>query len=261
MAVGEIWVPDAERLRLYVRADELHLAFNFELVKARWRGDELRAAIEHSNAVIAGTPSPPCWVLSNHDVVRHVSRYGEGLVGTRRARAAALLLLSLPGVAYVYNGEEVGLPNVEPPDEALQDPVWERSGRTVRGRDACRIPMPWTVGEPPYGFAPDGVDTWLPMPAGWSPLAVAAQETDPESMLSLYRTAISLRRKHAGFNGGLSWSDGMPEGVLAFRRDGGLVCMLNLTNQPVDLPSGDVLLTSAPLVDGRLPGDAAAWLA
>jgi alpha-glucosidase len=260
MAVGEIWVPDAERLRLYVRADELHLAFNFELVKARWRTDELRAAIEHSNAIIAGTPSPPCWVLSNHDVVRHVSRYGEGLVGTRRARAAALLLFSLPGVAYVYNGEELGLPNVEPPDEALQDPVWERSGHTSRGRDACRIPVPWTSGEPPYGFTADGVQTWLPMPAGWSPLAAAVQEADPDSMLTLYRTAIALRSKHPGFAGDLTWLDA-PEGCLAYRREGGLVFIVNLTNQPVPLPAGEVLLTSVPLVDGALPGDAAAWLA
>ncbi len=259
MAVGEIWVPDAERLRLYVRADELHLAFNFELVKARWRVDELRAAIEYSNEVLAGTPAPACWVLSNHDVIRHVSRYGEGLVGTRRARAAAMLLLALPGVAYVYNGDELGLPNVEPPDETLQDPVWERSGRTVRGRDACRIPMPWTAGEPPYGFSPDGVPTWLPMPPGWSPLAVEAQENDPESMLALYRTAIALRRKEAGFAGELSWLDA-PEGCLAFRREGGLVCLLNLTNRPVPLPAGELLLTSVPLVDGHLPGDAAAWL-
>jgi len=260
MAVGEIWVPDAERLRLYVREDELHLAFNFELVKARWRADELHAAIEHSSAVIAGTPSPPCWVLSNHDVVRHVSRYGEGLVGTRRARAAALLLLSLPGVAYVYNGDELGLPNVEPPDEALQDPVWERSRHTARGRDACRIPVPWTPGEPPYGFSPDGTDTWLPMPAGWSPLAVAAQDGDPASMLTLYRTAISLRRKHAGFAGDLTWIDA-PDGCLMYRRDGGLTCIVNLTNKPVPLPAGEVLLASVELVDGLLPGDASAWLA
>ncbi len=260
MAVGEIWVPDAERLRLYVRADELHLAFNFELVKARWRVDELRAAIDHSNAVIAGTPSPPCWVLSNHDVVRHVTRFGDGLVGTRRARAAAMMLFALPGVAYVYNGEELGMPNFEPPDEALQDPVWERSGHTVRGRDAGRIPMPWTPGEPPYGFSPDGSRTWLPMPAGWSPLAVAAQEPDPDSMLALYRTALAIRRKHPGFTGDLTWADA-PDGCLSFRRGGGLRCVINLTNKPVPLPDGEVVLTSIPLVDGALPGDAAAWLA
>jgi alpha-glucosidase len=259
MAVGEIWVDDPERLRQYVRADELHLAFNFQLVKARWRADEFRDAIDHFAAVIAGTPAPACWVLSNHDVVRHVSRYGEGLVGTRRARAAALLQLALPGVAYVYNGDELGMPNVELPDEVLQDPTWKRSGHTMRGRDASRIPLPWTEGEPPYGFSPDGVETWLPMPAGWSPLSVQAQEADPASMLSLYRTAIALRRKHGALAGEMRWIPA-PEGCLAIQRDGGLICFVNFTNHPVPLPDGEILLTSVPLVDGELPGDAAAWL-
>jgi alpha-glucosidase len=260
MAIGEVWVDDAERLRQYVRPDELHLAFNFQLVKAHWRADEFREAIDHFATVIAGTPAPPCWVLSNHDVVRHVSRYGEGLVGTRRARAAALLQLALPGVAYIYNGDELGMPNVELPDEALQDPTWLRSGHTVRGRDAGRLPMPWTEGEPPYGFSPAGRDTWLPMPPGWSPLSVQAQEGDPASMLSLYRTAIALRRKHSGFSGGMSWAEA-PEGALAVRRDGGLMCLVNFSNRPVPLPDGELLLTSVPLVDGQLPGDAAAWIA
>jgi len=259
MAVGEVWVQDDERLRRYVRPDELHLSFNFRMVDARWRADELRSAVEHSLAAVRGTGSPPCFVLSNHDIVRHVSRYGDGLVGDRRARAAVLLLLGLPGVAFLYNGEELGLPNVELPDEVLQDPQWVRSGHTERGRDACRIPMPWAEGEPPYGFSPDGVRTWLPMPAGWSPLSVQAQEGDPASMLTLYRTAIETRGKHPGLDGGLEWLDA-PQGCLAFRRDGGLAVVVNLTNTPVPLPPGEVLLTSVPLVDGRLPGDAAAWL-
>jgi alpha-glucosidase len=259
MAVGEAWVDDADRLRQYVRADELHLAFNFQLVRARWRADEITASIDHFASVIAGTPAPPCWVLSNHDVRRHVSRYGEGLVGTRRARAAALLQLALPGVAYVYNGDELGLPNVDLPDEVLQDPAWHRSGHTVRGRDACRIPMPWTEGEPPYGFSATAGETWLPMPAGWSPLSAQAQERDPDSMLALYRAAISLRGKHDSFGGGMQWVSA-PPGCLAFRRDGGLVCVVNFTNRPVALPGGELLLASVPLVDGQLPGDAAAWL-
>jgi alpha-glucosidase len=264
MAVGEVWVRDDDRLRLYIRPDELHLSFNFRSVEARWRADELRSAVEHELHVVAGTRSPPCWVLSNHDVVRHVSRYGEGLVGDRRARAAAMVVLALPGVAYLYNGEELGLPNVELPDEVLQDPTWLRSGRTVRGRDACRIPMPWTVGEPPYGFSPHGADTWLPMPAGWSTLSVEAQEADPASMLALYTAALSLRRKDPALSGDLEWLD-MPAGSLAFRREGGMVCVLNTTNSAVDLPAGyapeDVVLASVPLLDGRLAGDAAVWLA
>ncbi|HEV2087350.1 MAG TPA: glycoside hydrolase family 13 protein [Cryptosporangiaceae bacterium] len=259
MAVGEIWVNEPDRLRLYLRADELHLAFNFLLTEARWRPDEFRKAIEASLQAVTDTPAPPCWVWSNHDVVRHVSRFGEGLVGTRRARAAALLQFALPGVAYVYNGDELGLPNVELPDEALQDPTWIRSEHTERGRDAGRIPMPWTTGEPPYGFSTDGVATWLPMPAGWAPHSVQSQQRDPDSMLALYREAIAIRRSHPGFAGDLEWLDA-PDGCLAFRRPGGLVCVVNLTNAAVELPAGDVLLTSVPLLDGQLPGDAAVWL-
>lgn len=259
MAVGEVWVRDPDRLRLYVRPDELQMAFNFEMVKARWRADELREAIETSTAVVAGTGSPDCWVLSNHDVTRHVTRYGGGEVGTRRARAAALLQLSLPGVAYLYNGDELGLPSVDVPDEALQDPMWERSGHTSRGRDACRIPLPWTKGEPPYGFSPSDVDTWLPIPPGWSELSVEAQNEDPDSMLALYRTALELRRKHPAFDGDVEWLDA-PAGCLALSRAGGLRVLVNTTNRPVPVPSGDILLTSVPLVDGQLPGDACAWL-
>jgi alpha-glucosidase len=260
MAVGEIWVQDVERLKLYLRADELHLAFNFVIVQARWRADELRQAIDDSRETVRGTPAPPCWVWSNHDIVRHVSRFGEGLVGDRRARAAAMLTFALPGVAYVYYGDELGLPNVELPDEALQDPTWERSEHTVRGRDACRIPMPWEAGEPPYGFSPAPVDTWLPQPAGWSPLAVDSQAGVEGSTHTLYKEAIALRKSHQAFAGDMTWVEA-PAGCLAFRRDGGLVCLVNLTNHPVALPPHrETLLTSVSLVDGKLPGDAAAWL-
>ncbi len=258
MAVGEVWVRDNERLRLYVRPDELHFAFNFRLTEARWRADELTEAIEQSLETVRGTGTPTCWVWSNHDVKRHVSRFGDGLVGQRRARAAALLQLALPGIAFVYNGDELGLPSVEPPDEALTDPTWERSGHVERGRDNCRIPLPWSAGEPPYGFSPPEVDTWLPMPAGWSPLAADVQRLDASSMLSLYRAALELRGKHPGLSGDLTWLDA-PAGCLAFRRDGGLTCVVNVTNKPVPLPPGEVVLSSVP-VTGDLPGDATAWL-
>ena len=147
--------------------DELQLAFNFKLLTADWAPDALRDAVTHSLAAVAETPAPACWVLSNHDRPRHVTRYGGGSLGLRRARAAALLQLALPGAAYLYNGDELGLPDVDLPDEVLQDPVWERSGRTVRGRDACRVPVPWSGTEPPYGFSTRR-DTWLPMPEGWA---------------------------------------------------------------------------------------------
>jgi alpha-glucosidase len=206
--------------------------------------------------------APTTWVLSNHDWVRHATRYADGdeSLGRRRARAAALVQLALPGVAYLYLGDELGLPNVELPDEALQDPVWERSGRTVRGRDGERVPLPWSDEKPPYGFT-TGPVTWLPMPEGWADLTVEAQLEDPASTLSLYRQALELRREHPAFrDDGLEWFSA-PEGCLAFRRPGGLLCALNASADPVLMPPGTVLLASGPLADdGLLPPDTAAWL-
>jgi alpha-glucosidase len=259
MAVGEVWVFDDERLAAYLRPDELHLAFNFRLLTADWDAAALRSAIEHSLATVAPTPAPACWVLSNHDRPRHVTRYGGGELGTRRARAAALLQLALPGVAYVYNGDELGMPDVDLPDEVLQDPIWERSGHTERGRDGCRVPVPWSGDAPPYGFSATA-DTWLPMPAGWGPLTAAAQDGDPGSMLTLYRTALALRRSSPALTGtDVHWLPA-PEGCLAFGRSGGLVCLVNLSGAPVPLPAGEVLLASEPVAEGSLPVDAAVWL-
>jgi alpha-glucosidase len=221
--------------------------------------DDLRDAVTHSLAAVAGTPAPACWVLSNHDRPRHVTRYGDGALGLRRARAAALLQLALPGAAYLYNGDELGMPDVDLPDEALQDPIWERSGHTERGRDACRIPVPWSGTEPSYGFS-SRPDTWLPMPRGWNALTAEAQAADPTSMQSLYRAALGLRRSSAAFGGEqLEWLPA-PEGCLAFRRPDGLVCLVNLSPVAVALPEGRVLLASEDVADGRLPTDAAVWL-
>ncbi|CAB4908717.1 MAG: DUF3459 domain-containing protein [Actinobacteria bacterium] len=259
MTVGEVWVSSEERLARYLRPDELHSAFNFRLLTADWTTTDLRAAVVDSLAAVATTPAPACWVLSNHDRPRHVTRYGGGEFGTRRARAAALLQLALPGMAFVYNGDEVGMPDVDLPDEALTDPVWFRSGGTDRGRDACRIPLPWSGQEPPYGFS-HGTQTWLPMPAGWAGLTVEAQAGDPDSMLSLYRRALSLRRE---VTGELAW-DEAPEDCLAFRRELGdrqLLVLVNLGAEPVRVPAGEVLLVSAELAEGALPVDAAVWLA
>jgi alpha-glucosidase len=259
MAVGEVWVSDDDRLARYLRPDELQLAFNFKLVTAGWTPAELRDAVTHSLAAVSGTSAPACWVLSNHDVVRHVTRYGDGEVGTRRARAAALLQLALPGAAYLYNGDELGLPNVDLPDEVLQDPAWERSGHTVRGRDGCRVPMPWSGNEPSFGFSASP-DTWLPMPADWAPLTAEAQATDPSSLQSLYRAALRLRSSSPAFAGeSLQWLPA-PDDCLAFRRPGGLVCLLNLSAAHVPLPEGRVLLSSADVSGGVVPVDTAVWL-
>ncbi len=259
VAVGEIWVTDDQRLARYVRPDELHLAFNFRLLEAPWDAAKLQEAIDHSVRAMHAVGAPTTWALSNHDVVRHVTRYGDGEVGTRRARAAALVQLALPGVAFLYNGDELGLPNVELPDDALQDPVWERSGHTERGRDGARVPLPWGGEKPPYEFT-TGPRTWLPMPDGWADLTVEAELERPESMLSLYRHALELRRDHPAMSGQeIEWY-GPPEGCLAFRRDGGLICALNASSVPVPVPEGELLLASAPLVDGALPPDTAVWL-
>ncbi|HEX2263923.1 MAG TPA: glycoside hydrolase family 13 protein, partial [Pseudonocardiaceae bacterium] len=143
VAIGEIWVADDTAFARYIRPDELHMGFNFRLLHADFDADSLREAIEHSLLAVQNSPAPATWTISNHDTVRPVTRYGGGEVGLRRARAMALVQLALPGPAYLYNGDELGLPNVDLPDWALQDPVWQRSGRTERGRDGCRVPLPW----------------------------------------------------------------------------------------------------------------------
>ncbi|WP_346764734.1 alpha-amylase family glycosyl hydrolase [Rhodococcus sp. HNM0569] len=261
MAVGEIWVRDNERFGEYIRPDELHLGFNFRLAEAAFSADEVREAIENSLTAVAQVGGTPTWTLSNHDVVREVTRYGDGETGRARARAMLLVELALPGAVFLYNGSELGLPGVDLPDDALQDPVWERSGHTERGRDASRVPIPWEGAQPPFGFSPPGTETWLPMPAEWSALTVEAQLEDMTSMLSLYRTALELRALRPEFAGDeIDWY-GSPPGCFAFRRrGGGLICVLNTTDAATSLPPGEVLLSSAPLADGMLQANAAAWL-
>ena len=260
MTVGEVWVTDNDRLADYLRADELHLGFNFRLVLAPFDAAAVRSAIEESLVTAAAAGAPPTWTLSNHDVWREVTRYGGGEAGRARARAMALVELALPGVIFVYNGAELGLPNVDLPDWALQDPVWKRSGHTDRGRDNCRVPMPWEGDTPPFGFSP-GTRTWLPMPPEWAGPTVERQLEDEGSVLSLYRHALDLRKTHDAFAGdSLEWY-GAPEGCFAFRRrGGGLVCVLNTSDEAVPLPPGTVLLASGPLDEEYLPPDTAVWL-
>jgi alpha-glucosidase len=281
--VAEAWVHNPERLAQYVRGDELHTAFNFDFLLTPWDPDALRASIDAAVRAHDEVGAAPTWVLSNHDTVREVSRYArpqhvrplrnlndlvdlrpDFVVGVRRARAAALLMLALPGGAYVYQGEELGLPEVEDlPDEALRDPGWEQSGRTDRGRDGCRVPLPWSGGRPPFGFSPPGCEhaPWLPQPEAWGTLTVESQLRDTASMLELYRSALAIRRVHPALgDGSMSWLDA-PSGVLAFERDPGFVCLVNLTRDPVPVPSGTLLLTSADLTDdGQLPPDTTVWL-
>ncbi|MFN2517567.1 MAG: alpha-amylase family glycosyl hydrolase, partial [Jatrophihabitantaceae bacterium] len=258
MAVGEAWVPDPARLARYVRADELNLAFNFELVAAGWGATTFRDAIQRSLQSMSGVGAPCTWVLANHDVIRAATRYGGGSLGVARARAAALMQLSLPGAAYVYNGDELGLDNVELPDSALQDPTWQRSGHTERGRDGERVPLPWTGTSPPFGFT-SAMASWLPMPSKWAALTVSMQEADPDSTLLVYRHALALRRATADLrDGGFEWLSAPPQ-CLAYRR-GSVGVMLNAGSSAVPLPAGEVLLASGPLPEGTLPANTAVWL-
>ncbi len=258
MAVGEVWVPTSQRLARYARSDELHLTFNFGLVQAVWDADEFHREIDEALAASEQVGAPATWVLSNHDIVRHVTRYGGGALGVARGRAAAMVQLALPGAAYLYNGDELGLENVELPDDALQDPIWERSGRTQRGRDGERVPLPWSGNEAPYGFTT--ATPWLPMPSNWSAVTVQAQLNEESSTLSLYRSLLALRRSLPQLQRpGLAWVDAAP-GCLAFRRGADLVVVANFGDVAVDLLEGEVLFSSARLENGSLPANSAVWL-
>jgi alpha-glucosidase len=268
----------------------LHTVFNFPYLNCPWDAAELRRVIDETLALNAPLGVPATWVLSNHDVDRVVSRYGRpdtsfslerrpyfhGLpvdltLGTRRARAAALLTMALPGSVFIYQGEEMGLWEVQDiPDELRQDPIWDRTGGADPGRDGSRVPLPWSGTEPPFGFSPPRVaagaaaEPWLPQPKEWRELTVAAESGHGDSMLSLYRAALRIRRSVPAFAAApLSWRQA-PDGVLAFDRAAGestVCCVANLSAVPVGLPPhASVLLASGPLDRGLLPPDTTAWL-
>jgi len=282
--VGEVWLDDAERFARYLRPDEMHTAFNFDFMTQPWSAAALRGSIQRTLAEHEPVGAPATWVLSNHDVTRPVTRYGRAdsafaferkrfgtptdlARGTRRARAAAMLAAALPGSMYIYQGDELGLPEVELDPAVIQDPMHFRSGGVDPGRDGCRVPLPWSQARPPYGFgAAPGASTWLPQPSDWAELTVDAQEQDAASMLSLYRDTLRLRRVSDDLRGErLAWLE-LGADVLAFRRGEATVSVTNFGPVPVPLPAHRaVLLSSAPLVrhDGgpALPPDSTVWLA
>jgi alpha-glucosidase len=279
--VGEIWLPDIDRFANYLRPDELHTAFNFDFLARPWDAASLRDSIDTTLAAHAPVGAPATWVLSNHDVTRPVTRYGQedssfafatrraGVpsdieLGRRRARAAALLAAALPGSLYIYQGEELGLDEVQDlPAHQLQDPMYLRSGGTDPGRDGCRVPLPWSGSRAPFGFSPAGAtgEPWLQQPGRWDKLTVEAQEEDPRSMLSLYREMLRIRRSEADLgDGDLCWLPSA-DGVLAFARGEKFVCVTNFTQAPIEMPAGSsVLLASVEPTAGLLPPDATAWL-
>jgi alpha-glucosidase len=282
---AEAWVWPTDALALYVRPDELHQSFNFGFLVSPWIASELRAEITGSLAAVAEVGSPQTWVLSNHDVVRHASRLGyppvsgplrmngigaddpqpDAELGLRRARAATTVMLSLPGSAYLYQGEELGLPEATAlPDELRQDPTWEKSGHTSRGRDGCRVPVPWEGDAPSYGFGPSE-RSWLPQPEVYGELAVDRQAGVEGSTLELYRTLLRLRHEHRPGRGELTWLD-LGDEVLAFdvRSDSGsgIRVIANVGREFVPLPDdAEVLVASGELDPARgLPPDSAVWL-
>ena len=259
MAVGEVWAETVERQVAYIRPGELNLVFDFDLVRADWDAAAFHQAIDGALAATATVGAPNTWVLANHDIIRHATRFGGGVVGQARARAAAMIQLALPGAAYLYQGDELGLENVELPDEVLQDPAWERSGHTERGRDGERVPLPWGGSAPPFAFTSG--TPWLPMPAEWGAVTVEAQLEEADSMLSLYRRILELRRILVDLKANdFEWI-GAPDGCLALRRGESFVMITNFTSAPAELPAGDVLLASGPLADAMLPPDTTVWLA
>jgi alpha-glucosidase len=277
--IGEVWLPDRERFALYLRDDEFHSAFNFDFLCCALEAAALRRVIDDTLASHARFAATTTWVLSNHDVVRHVTRYGRAEtafkmddrrigeasdidLGTRRARAATLLSLSLPGTAYIYQGDELGLWEVEDiPEELLQDPFWQRSGKTDRGRDGCRVPMPWSSQAPPFGFTDNGATPWLPQPQEWKALTVEAERSNPTSMLALYHAGLAIRRREPSLRSrSFAWENS-PDGVLCYSRGDKVVVVVNLSAGPVALPHHDkVLIASGPLPGRVLPAVTAAWL-
>nr|WP_282945703.1 glycoside hydrolase family 13 protein [Cellulomonas endometrii] len=284
MLVAEAWVEPLSRLARYVRPDEMHQAFNFAFLATGWDAPALRKVVAASYAVNDSVGAPTTWVLSNHDVVRHASRLGladpssrpNGIaaedeqpdeeLGLRRARAATLLLLGLPGSAYLYQGEELGLPeHTALPAEVREDPAFFRTNGVERGRDGCRVPLPWQADAPGFGYSPTG-DTWLPQPASWAAYAADAQDGVPGSTLELYRAALRLRRSERLGTGGAAWEPAYADApeVIAVR-NGSVLVVANLGSAPVALPAGAEVLLASGLpgdaeVGAELPGDTTAWL-
>ncbi|MFP5334855.1 MAG: glycoside hydrolase family 13 protein [Actinomycetes bacterium] len=281
MLVAEAWVHPVDRIARYVRPDEMHQAFNFDYLVTPWRAADQREVIDASLARMGEVGAPSTWVLSNHDVVRHTSRLGlpvgtprpNGIgaddpqpdeeLGLRRARAATTLMLALPGSAYLYQGEELGLPDhTALPDHVRQDPTFHRTDGEELGRDGCRVPVPWTAHAPAFGF---GGEPWLPQPEVFARYALDVQQGVPGSTYELYRAALRLRRDHALGAGTLEWAELDGGDVLAFR-NGSVLVVTNFGDEPVSLPAGaEVLLVSGQLVagaDGRaaVPTDVTVWL-
>ncbi len=285
MAVAEAWVHPATRIARYLRPGELMNSFNFEFLGSKWDVTEIKNNINKSIEAIGAVGAPSSWVFNNHDVVRSVDRFDLGLGlsggttlerqgdvnkfnlkrGQKRARAGALLMLALPGGAYIYQGEELTLPEARDiPEDRLSDPRWKMSDYKDRGRDGCRVPLPWKSNAAgAFGFSDNAnltpADSWLPQSNNWGDYSVQVQDSDPNSSLNLYRKALEIRKSQSGLGDGpMSWVDA-PEYVVAFSRPGDFYCYLNL-GADFKLPQGaKVLVSSSPIENSILPTDTAVW--
>lgn len=286
MAVAEAWVSPASRIALYLRPDELANSFNFDFLTSIWDIQDLKRNIDLSLQAIQSVGAPASWVFNNHDVVRSVDRFALGLrpgvgettfdrhgdvsklnleIGIRRARSGALLMLALPGGAYIYQGEELALPEVRDiPENRLEDPRWFLSEKTDKGRDGCRVPLPWSSNESgSFGFSINEKlgkeNSWLPQPNWWGNYSAENQEHDPNSTLNLYRKALEIRKTEIGLGDGeLEWLN-ISDQVLAFKRPGNFACIVNF-GAAFKIPNGEVLIASTPIEDGILPEDGALWM-
>jgi len=286
MAVAEAWVSPASRIARYVRADELQNSFNFEMLTTLWNADEIRAKIDNSMEALVEVGAPPSWVFNNHDVVRSVDRLDLGLTnngestftrqgdpakfniarGTLRAKSATLMTLALPGGTYLYQGEELGLPEVRDlPEDRLTDPRWKMSGYKDRGRDGCRVPLPWKT-EPTggFGFSTNELleldQAWLPMSPWMGNFSVESQDGVAGSTLTMYREALALRKLEEGLGDGpMTWIEAGKD-VVAFSRPGNFACFINF-GAAIEIPNGaKVLISSGPLQGNLIPTDTAVWL-
>lgn len=266
LLVGEVNLAPEQSAR-YTRPDELHQTFAFAFVKLGWDADAWAGVGRHLEQVRTETGSTPSWALENHDIVRTATRFGGGVRGRRRARGALLAILGLPGAVYVYQGQELSLPEVDVPVGERADPMWHHGGVS---RDGARIPLPWTAeATGAHGFSPPGAaKPWLPVPEDWGCYSIQGQEAAvddlAESELTLFRRATALRATLSAseqpIDGrALEWN--AADGRLTVRRDDGMTIVVAMGQSPVALPDGTTaLISSEPLVGGLLPADAAAWV-
>lgn len=278
---AEAFVEPLTKMALWVRPDEMQQAFNFPFLVTRWNGEQMRQVIKDSISAFGEVGAPSTWVLSNHDQVRHATRLAldpntntadritgigpltepkpDPSLGLARARAASVMMLALPGVAYMYQGEELGLPEaVDIPDDKRQDPTFFRTAGESYGRDGCRVPLPWEAEETNFGFGPAG-EPWLPQPELYRQYSRDLEEADPSSTLALYKAALASRKQHDLGQGELEWIEGTPENILGFRNND-VTVFINYSEDDFALPAGKIILDSADTGDGILKPATAVWL-